>query len=367
MHSERRGYATLYRHALTRLDAETAHRMALHGLAVAPRLPGGLRALAQLAPDPDERLRLRLWDLPFANPLGVAAGLDKNGEAVEALLALGFGHVEVGTVTLLPQPGNARPRVWRVPEADAVINAMGFPSAGAASVRARLLPVRPRGVLGLNLGKNRDTPLAQAAQDYAALVATLFAVAHYFTINVSSPNTPGLRALQVADELAALLSQVSAANQRAAELARRDPKPLLVKVAPDLTDAELEGIADAAIAGGARGLIATNTTTSRASVPDRYHALPGGLSGAPLRERAMHATRVLYRRAAGRMPIVGVGGIASGADALERIRAGASLIQLYTAFTSAGPALPGDILRALSADADARGWRAVAELVGVDA
>jgi dihydroorotate dehydrogenase len=192
-------------------------------------------------------------------------------------------------------------------------------------------------------------------------------VAHYFTINVSSPNTPGLRALQVADELAALLSQVSAANQRAAELARRDPKPLLVKVAPDLTDAELEGIADAAIAGGARGLIATNTTTSRASVPDRYHALPGGLSGAPLRERATHATRVLYRRAAGRMPIVGVGGIASGADALERIRAGASLIQLYTAFTSAGPALPGDILRALSADADARGWRAVAELVGVDA
>jgi dihydroorotate dehydrogenase len=164
-----------------------------------------------------------------------------------------------------------------------------------------------------------------------------------------------------------LLARVSAANDRAAELARRDPKPLLVKVAPDLSDAEMEGIAEAAIAGGAHGLIATNTTTSRAGLPERYHDLPGGLSGAPLRERATHATRVLYRRAAGQLPIVGVGGITSGADALERIRAGASLIQLYTAFTSAGPALPGQILRALSADADARGWRSIEEIVGADA
>ena len=365
MHTGR--YGALYRHALTRLDAETTHQLALRGLVAAQRVPGGLRTLARFAPEPDERLRLRLWELPFANPLGVAAGLDKNGEAVEALLALGFGHVEVGTVTLLPQPGNPRPRVWRVPEAAAVINALGFPSAGAADVRARLLPVRPRGVVGLNIGKNRDTPLAEAAAEYAALVGALFAVAHYITINISSPNTPGLRALQLADELATLLDAVSAANNRAAELARRDPKPLLVKVAPDLTDAELEGIADAAIAGGARGLIATNTTTSRDGLPERYRSLPGGLSGAPLRQRATHATRVLYRRAAGRLPIIGVGGIASGADALKRIRAGASLVQLYTAFTLVGPALPGQILRELSADAELRGWTSIEEIVGEDA
>jgi dihydroorotate dehydrogenase len=320
-----------------------------------------------LTPEPDERLRLHVWELPFANPLGVAAGLDKNGEAVAALHALGFGHVEVGTVTLLPQPGNPRPRVWRVLEEQAVINAMGFPSAGALDVRARLVPLMPKGVVGINIGKNRDTPIERAAEDYAALVAAMFAVAHYITVNVSSPNTPGLRALQMADELAALLAQVREANQRAAALARRDPKPLLVKISPDLTDAEIEGVAEAAVANGASGIVATNTTTERDQLPARYAQLSGGLSGAPLRARANQVVRVLYRRVGDQAPIVGVGGIASGADALERIRAGATLVQLYTGFTYAGPTLAGRILRELSADADRRGWRSVAELVGEDA
>ena len=361
-----RPYEWLYRQSLTRVDAERAHRLAIRGLSVAARAPGGLRALARIAPIPDERLRLQVWGLPFANPLGVAAGLDKNGEAVAALHALGFGHVEIGTVTRLPQPGNPRPRVWRVPEERAIINAMGFPSAGAAAVRERLLPFAPHGVVGVNLGKNRDTPLERAADDYAALVATMFAVAHYLVVNVSSPNTPGLRALQLADELAALLERVSGANARAAELARRDPKPLLVKIAPDLTDAELEGVADAAAANGANGIVATNTTTNRDGLPARYRELPGGLSGAPLRARANHVTRVLYRRAGDRLPIVGVGGIASGADALERIRAGATLTQLYTGFVYGGPTLPAHILRDICADADRRGWRTVQELVGTD-
>jgi dihydroorotate dehydrogenase len=360
-------YATLYRQGIAKVDAERAHRLAIRGLAAAARAPGGLRALERLAPEADERLRLRVWDLPFANPLGVAAGLDKDAEAVEALIALGFGHVEVGTVTLRAQPGNDRPRVWRVPEQAAIVNAMGFPSDGAATVRQRLVSLRPRGVVGINIGKNRDTPLDRAGDDYTGLVAALFAVAHYITVNVSSPNTPGLRALQAADELAELLARVRAANELAAGLANRDPKPLLVKIAPDLTDAEIEGIAEAAVASGARGIVATNTTTSRDGVLARYAGLPGGLSGTPLRERANHVVRVLYQRVGEQVPIVGIGGIASGADALERIRSGATLVQLYTGFTYGGPALPGRILREMSADGDRSGWKDVRELVGVNA
>ncbi|HEX5166950.1 MAG TPA: quinone-dependent dihydroorotate dehydrogenase [Thermomicrobiales bacterium] len=359
-------YQRLYKHGIARVDAETAHHLALRGLARASTLPGGLSALTRSLPEPDERLRLRVWDLPFANPLGVAAGLDKDGAAVEALIALGFGHVEVGTITLRPQPGNDRPRIWRVPEEHAVINAMGFPSSGAAAVRAHLIGLRAKGVVGINIGKNRDTPLEAAAEDYAGLVATLFPIANYFTINISSPNTPGLRSLQMADELAHLLATVRDANQHAADLARRDPKPLLVKIAPDLTDAEIEGVAEAAVANGARGIVATNTTTSRSGLPPTYADLPGGLSGPPLREQADHVVRVLYRRVGNQVPIIGVGGISSGADAVARIRSGATLVQLYTAFTWAGPSLPAQILRDLSADADRTGWRSILDIVGID-
>jgi dihydroorotate dehydrogenase len=361
------GYDQLYRYGLSRLDPEDAHALALRGLAAAERLPGGRPALRTLAPPPDDRLRLRVWNLPFANPIGVAAGLDKQGVAIEALLALGFGHVEVGTVTLRPQAGNPRPRVWRVPEQGGVVNAMGFPSAGAAAVRNRLLPLRPPGIVGVNIGKNADTPLDRASDDYVALVEALFEVAQYITVNVSSPNTVGLRALQVADQLTAMLTDLQAANARMASVLRRRPRPLLVKVAPDLSDAELEGIAEAALAGGAAGLVATNTTIDRANLPARYQDHPGGLSGAPLRERAEHVLRVLYRSAGAQLPLIGAGGIATGADALARIRAGATLVQLYTAFVYSGPALPGRILRELSADADRNGWRSITELVGVDA
>lgn len=360
-------YQRLYQHGIVRVDAERAHRLALRGLAAAAALPGGPRSLERYAPEPDERLRLRVWDLPFANPLGVAAGLDKDGEAVDALIALGFGHVEVGTITLRPQSGNDRPRIWRVPERNAVINAMGFPSSGAAAVRARLIGLRAKGVVGINIGKNRDTPLAIAADDYAGLIAVLFPIANYVTVNISSPNTPGLRSLQMADELAHLLAAVRDANERAASLARRDPRPLLIKIAPDLTDAEIEGVADAAVANGARGIVATNTTTSRDDLPPRYANLPGGLSGVPLRQRADRVVRVLYRRVGSQIPIIGVGGITSGADALARIRSGATLVQLYTAFTWAGPSLPGRILRDLSAEADRSGWRSILDLVGADA
>ncbi|HUG16871.1 MAG TPA: quinone-dependent dihydroorotate dehydrogenase [Thermomicrobiales bacterium] len=360
-------YGPLYRNVAAHIDAERSHHLSIAGLAAAARTPGGLRALSALAPPRDDRLRLRLLDLPFANPVGVAAGLDKNAQAVEALIALGFGHVEVGTVTLRPQPGNHTPRVWRAIEQQALVNAMGFPSDGAASVRARLLRLRPRAVIGVNIGKNRDTSLEDAATDYADLVSALFDVANYFTVNVSSPNTPGLRSLQLADGLAAVLARVNEANLGSAAVLELDPRPILVKIAPDLVDSEIEAVAEAAISGGASGIVATNTTTSRDGLPSEFANHPGGVSGEPLRERANHVTRVLYRRVGNRLPIVGVGGIMTGEHAVERIRSGATLVQVYTGFTYRGPAFAATLVKALIADADATGWGHITDIVGLDA
>jgi dihydroorotate dehydrogenase len=357
-------YRTLNERAIRRMDPERAHTLALQALAAAGRTPGGLRALARYAPEPDERLRQRVWNLPFANPLGVAAGLDKNGIAVEPLIALGFGHVEVGTVTLRPQPGNERPRLWRVPECSAVINALGFPSEGAAEVRNRLVSLRPAGVIGINIGKNRDVPAEDAASEYAALTRAVVDAAAYIAVNVSSPNTPGLRALQMAGELRAILNAVKEANLETAAIRKQEPRPILVKIAPDLTGDEIASIAEAAELGGADGIIATNTTTRRDGIPERYADLPGGLSGPPLRAQANRVVRALYATVGKRLPIIGVGGLANAADVIERMQAGATLVQLYTAFTFAGPSLPGQILRNLSQIADREGWRNISEIVG---
>ncbi len=378
-------YRALYTRGLGRMDAEAAHRKALQALALAQRTAPGRATLRTLgageAVATDPRLAQEVWGLPFSNPLGVAAGLDKNADAVLALGSLGFGHVEVGTVTLQPQPGNARPRLWRVPEHDAVINAMGFPSAGAAAVRQHLLRAlraagtadvgdgvdaagRRRCVIGVNLGKNRETPLESAVNDYTALVAALSDVADYITVNVSSPNTPGLRTLQLQDDLRALLAAAQEANRHTAALHGRAPRPLLVKIAPDLTDDEVAAAAEAAVGAGADGVIATNTTTQRSALPKQYRDLPGGLSGPPLTAQANHVVQVLYRTLGTRLPIVGVGGISSAEDALERIRSGATLVQVYTAFIWQGPGLAGSILRGLLADAEREGWTSVRELIG---
>lgn len=372
-----RPYAALYRHLLRRIDPERAHGLALTGMAALARTPLGLALLRAKSAPTDPRLAVERWGLRFANPLGVAAGMDKDARACAALLALGFGHVEVGTVTPRPQPGNARPRLWRLPEQRALINALGFPSDGATRLAQRLAAWRrglerrgqvAPGIVGVNLGKNRETALAGAAADYCALVDALDPWADYFTVNVSSPNTPGLRQLQLADTLATLLTVVVAAQRRAAARRGGAPRPLLVKLAPDLDEAELEAMAEAAARSGVDGLVATNTTVARpVDLPASARALPGGLSGPPLRDAARRVIRRLYRSVGGRLPIIGVGGVSSAEDLLGHVRAGASLVQVYTGFVYGGPGTAGTWLRELGATADREGWRSLDELVGSEA
>jgi dihydroorotate dehydrogenase len=278
-------------------------------------------------------------------------------------LALGFGHVEVGTITYEPQPGNPRPRIWRVSEKQALINAMGFPSEGVAVVAKRLRALPKVGIVGLNLGKNKTTNNLMAGVDYASLAAKLAGIGDYLTINVSSPNTPGLRDLQAGGNLGEIISQVVEEEKKVAAKEGYS-RPVWVKLAPDLEDAELEGIADAAVAAGAAGIIATNTTIARDGLSEAKRNLPGGLSGRPLKERADQVVRLLYRTVGQKVPIIGVGGIENAADLLRRISLGASLVQIYTGFVYGGPNLPRTILRDLSIDADRRGWRSIDELVG---
>lgn len=360
-------YPLLFRTLISRRDPEAAHGMAVRWLSLASHLPPALEALRRLRPRPDPRLRVSAFGLAFENPLGAAAGLDKEGQAVPALWALGFGHVEVGTVTPRAQPGNPRPRVWRLVEQRAVVNALGFPSQGAEKVAERCRGLKRRGVLGVNLGKNRDTPLEQAGEDYAVLVERFAELADYLTINVSSPNTPGLRSLQLGEQLGRLLERARHQAERVAARTGSRPRPLLVKVSPDLTNAELEAVAEVARGAGAAGIVATNTTTSREGLGAEAAALPGGLSGPPLAARATEAVRVLYRRLDGALPIVAAGGVGTAEELVRRVRAGASLVQLYTAMIYEGPGLAARLLRDLSAIADREGWSSIGELVGRDA
>lgn len=356
----------LLRPLLAALGAETAHRFTVWALQRAP--------LAKPEPD-DAILATRVFGLDFTNPIGIAAGFDKHGEVPRALAALGFGFVEIGSVTPRPQPGNPRPRVFRLAEDRAVINRYGFNSVGAKGVAANLQrqwgKALERGSalpLGINLGKNRDTPAERAAEDFAETAALLRGVAGYMVVNVSSPNTPGLRALQSRGELEAILARVQTVLGEAggvADLPRH--RPLLVKIAPDLAAADLADIAAVALAGRCDGLIISNTTTRRPeTLRSRHRGEAGGLSGAPLKPFALETLRAMHRLTEGRVPLVGVGGIASGFDAYERVRAGASLVQVYTALVYEGPALIGRIKRDLAALLRRDGFASVAAAVGAD-
>jgi dihydroorotate dehydrogenase len=332
---------SLLRPLLFALDAETAHHVTLASLKALRnlRLPP-----AATAPVGCER---SIMGVRFSNPVGLAAGLDKNAEYIDALAALGFGFIEVGTVTPRPQPGNPRPRLFRVEQAQAVINRMGFNNEGVDRLVENVRRARFRGVLGINIGKNFDTSLEHAAEDYVQCLRKVYPLASYVAVNISSPNTAGLRQLQDSAPLDALLRAMSGERQRLADSHGRRV-PLAVKIAPDLDGAQVGAIAELLHRHGIDAVIATNTTTARDGIAGMPHGdETGGLSGAPLAERAGGIVRQLSQALGHAFPIIGVGGIMSGADALKRVAAGASLVQLYTGLIYHGPALVRECIGAL--------------------
>jgi dihydroorotate dehydrogenase len=312
-------------------------------------------------------LETERFGIRFPNPVGLAAGFDKSGESFNALGALGFGHVEIGTVTALPQPGNPRPRLFRLPADRALLNRMGFNNPGADAVAARLRRSRIEPVLGINIGKSKATALEDATADYLRSLELLEAFAAYVVVNVSSPNTPGLRQLQDAAPLRELLR---ALRLRAAELGkiRGDaPRPILLKIAPDLTDPQVEEAVGIAVEEGMAGVIATNTTISREGLrtPGIDGMGAGGISGAPVHRRAVEVVSLIWRTTGGRMPIVGVGGVFGAADAWEMIRAGASLVQVWTGFIYQGPTIARDINRGLLDRLRNDGFDRIGQAVGM--
>ncbi len=361
-------YRSILRPLLFRLPPERAHAVALDALAFMLGTNGARRfATRRFSRAPFGELRR--FGLSFPNAVGLAAGFDKNGTAAPYLAALGFGFIEVGTVTHQAQPGNPTPRLFRLPLDSALINRQGFNNHGAAALAARLANNRPDCVLGINIGKSRAVALEDATGDYLASFELVHALADYVVVNVSSPNTPGLRELQRPEALAALLNALQKQNQElATEHPRRQPVPLLVKIAPDLDERELESIVEIALGAGLSGIIATNTTTNRAGLrtsPGKVEAYgAGGLSGAPLRSRSTEIIAALYRLTRGRMTIIGVGGVFTAEDAWEKISAGASLIQLYTGFIYQGIGIARDINDGLAEILSREGFRTLDEAVG---
>jgi dihydroorotate dehydrogenase len=350
----------LARPLLHLLDPEAAHRATIWAL------KHGFAGAAATVDDPV--LATRVWDLEFTNPLGLAAGFDKDAEVVDAMLALGFGFVEAGTVTPLPQPGNPRPRLFRLTEDHGVINRFGFNSKGLAAFTARLKERRERGmahrVVGANVGKNRDAE--DAAADYAKGVEVTCGLADYLVCNLSSPNTPGLRNLQARDQMREVIERVLDARMRASDGGGRAP-PLLVKVGPDLDNEAIRDIADVALATKIDGLIVGNTTLDRpATLRSRHANEGGGLSGLPLLPKASACLAEMYRCVGGHLPLIGCGGVASGAHAYAKIRAGASLVQLYSALVYHGPELITRIKRDLAERLRADGFKSVSDAVGAD-
>ncbi|MCG7199898.1 quinone-dependent dihydroorotate dehydrogenase [Marinobacter pelagius] len=330
------------RNLLFRFPPEQAHNMALGSLDVAQKL--GL--LSAFSPKIDA-LPVNVMGLDFPNPVGLAAGLDKNADHLDALGALGFGFIEVGTVTPRAQPGNPKPRMFRLPEHQAIINRMGFNNEGLEHLIDRVDHRHYRGILGINVGKNKDTPNEESESDYRKGIAAVYSRADYITVNVSSPNTPGLRDLQFGDSLKGLLEAIKD-EQRRCEQETGKYVPIAVKIAPDMDDTGIRFVADALLNTGLDGVIATNTTISRDAVAGHRHAEEaGGLSGAPVREASLRVIQGLYAELGDRLPIIGVGGITDGESAAEKVRAGAKLVQVYTGFIYRGPALIKEAVEAI--------------------
>jgi dihydroorotate dehydrogenase len=336
----------LLRPLIFTLDPETAHHASLEALQAAHRL--GLSALCARHPVAKPRT---VMGLTFPNPVGLAAGMDKDGMYIDALATMGFGFIEIGTTTPRPQPGNPRPRMFRLPEVQGIINRLGFNNHGVDALLANVQRSKyhndPSRILGINIGKNFDTPIEKAAEDYLICLRKVYAHASYVTINISSPNTQNLRQLQGSDELDALLTQLKAEQTRLAEQHGRYV-PLAVKIAPDLEPEQIQQVASQLMRHQIDGVIATNTTLSRQGVEHLPHGKEaGGLSGAPLRDRSTAIIRELARVLQGALPIIGVGGILSGADAVEKMRAGASLVQMYSGLVYRGPELVTESIKAI--------------------
>jgi len=324
------------------LDAERAHDLALTAIETAYRT--GLNPLLATKPAP---LPTRVFGIEFPNPVGLAAGLDKNGAHIDALAALGFGFIEIGTTTPRPQPGNPKPRMWRLPEHEAVINRLGFNNTGVDALVRNAERARFSGVLGINIGKNKDTPNESAVDNYVFCLERVYARASYVTVNISSPNTKGLRDLQEEETLKRFVGALREAQEKFA--ARHGAhKPMLLKIAPDLSEAELDGIATVLLSAKIDGLICTNTTIDRSTIANAPHAEEtGGLSGKPLFDKATSVLRGMAMRLDGKIPLIGVGGIVAGKDAAEKITAGASLVQFYSGMIYRGPALIGESVEAI--------------------
>ncbi|MHB8603972.1 MAG: quinone-dependent dihydroorotate dehydrogenase [Thermoplasmatota archaeon] len=357
------------------LDAERAHELAvrrLEGLGRRPRLQKFVHD-HYLFEDP--RLESEVWGLRFANPVGLAAGFDKNARLTGVLPALGFGFLEIGTVTSLPQDGNPRPRVFRLPEDRGLVNRLGFNNDGADAVAGRLAHAGPPNVpLGVNIGKSRAVPNEDATADYLRTFEKLFPYGNFFVVNVSSPNTPGLRDLQARESLAAIVRALQEKNAELSRATTSKPRPLLVKIAPDLEDKEIDDLAASLAEWKVDGIVATNTTVAReglgiggGGLRSARAAEAGGLSGSPLAARSTAVVARVYRATAGRIPIVGVGGIFTAADALAKIKAGASLVELYTGFIYGGPSTPSGISEHLAERLEAEGFAHLADAVGADA
>lgn len=336
-----------------RIDAERAHEIGIKAL------KSGLASPFYCDPDCGFG-EIERFGLKFAKPLGLAAGFDKNGVVVNQFASLGFGFVEVGTVTLQPQKGNPKPRIFRLPDDNALINRLGFNNDGAEVIAARLSKLTRRCVVGVNIGKNKDVPNEEAVENYLACFEIVHPVADYVAINISSPNTPNLRDLQQTASLDALLSALQLRNSQLGG------KPLLVKIAPDLTDAEIESVIDVCLSRRVDGVIATNTTIARAGLKTRGAEQfgDGGLSGEPLANRSNEVISTIYRISKGKLPIIGVGGIFTAEDAFAKIAAGASLVQAYTGFVYGGPTFAREINSGLAGILKERGFKSIDEAVG---
>jgi dihydroorotate dehydrogenase len=335
-------YRLLYRNFFMHFDAEFIHDVVAGGLGLAGSIPPTRALIGALCAPPTEGMALRALGLNFEHPLGMAGGFDKEGTCLHGIGALGFSHVEVGTVTPRPQPGNPRPRIVRLAEDEAFVNRMGFPSRGMAAVRRNLSRLRGhRRPIAISLGKNKETTLPDAHKDYSDVLSVLYPYGDFFVINVSSPNTLELRKLQAREYLAGLLA---ALRETLAGLDRQ-PKPLLIKIAPDLSFDEIDSVLEVALAHGVSGIVATNSTLNRDNLRSRNRDETGGLSGRPLREHSTEIIRHIYCRTEGKLCIIGVGGVFTGDDVWEKMQAGATLVQAYTGFIYEGPAFVRKCLR----------------------